>query len=124
MSSDSVTELTEIEHKLAAAFVVGDPSFHESVLADDWSVIDPAGRILTKAQVLRESFTGERDLTGKIDEVNVRDFGDWAIVTGRTHISGRFEGQEIDVTLRFTDIFSRATGRWKCQASQGTMLSE
>ena len=124
MTAGTIAELTEIEHKLAAAFIVGDASFHASVLADDWSVIDPAGRIRTKAQVLKESFSGERDLTGGIDQINIRDFGDWAIVTGRTHVAGRFEGQEIEVTLRFTDVFSRTAGEWKCLASQGTMMSE
>ena len=78
MSSDSVAELTEIEHKLAAAFVAGDSSFHEDVLADDWSVIDPAGRIITKAQVLSESFTAERDLTALHDAL-ARAWRDWGL---------------------------------------------
>lgn len=122
---DTAAELTLIEEQLAASWVAGDHTYHQRVLADDWSVIDPAGRILTKEDVLREAFSGEREITkGKIDEVKVRDFGDWAIVTGRTQMSGRYQGQKMDVKLRFTDVFVRQNGEWKCVASQGTFLSE
>ena len=124
MDPNTISELTRIEEQLAAAWVGGDQTFIESILSDDWSVIDPTGRILTKPEVLREAFTGERTITeGKIDQVDVRDFGDWAIVTGRTQMSGSYQGEEMTVTLRFTDVFVRTEGEWKCVASQGTFIS-
>src|SRR6187200_2800574 len=98
--SDIAAELRNIEDQLVAAWVAGDPSFHERVLADDWSVIDAQGRMRTKAEVLEEMFRpGERSITGRIDEVKVRSYGDWAIVTGKTHVAGRYEGNDIKVTL-------------------------
>lgn len=125
MNTDTITELTRIEEQLAAAWVNGDQEFIERILSDDWSVIDPTGRILTKAEVLQEAFTGERTITeGKIDQVNVRDFGEWAIVTGRTRMSGSYQGEQMTVVLRFTDVFVRASGEWKCIASQGTFIAE
>jgi ketosteroid isomerase-like protein len=125
MSTDTTAQLTEIEHQLAAAWVEGNTSFHERILADDWSVIDPSGKILTKAEVLREAFSGERQISsGEIDQIAVRDFGPFAIVTGRTRMSGTYQGQEMHVTLRFTDVFARTGGEWKCLASQGTLTDE
>ena len=118
-------ELREIEDQLAAAWVAGDRSVHERVLAEDWSVIDAQGRIRNKAEVLEEMFRpGERELIGKIDEVNVRPYGDWAIVTGKTYVAGRYEGNEIEVTLRFMDVFRRREGTWQVVASQATLLNE
>jgi ketosteroid isomerase-like protein len=118
-------ELREIEDQLAAAWVAGDRSVHERVLAEDWSVIDAQGRIRNKAEVLEEMFRpGERELTGTIDEVNVRPYGDWAIVTGKTYVAGRYEGNEIKVTLRFMDVFRRREGTWQVVASQATLLNE
>jgi ketosteroid isomerase-like protein len=123
MSKNTIDELTEIEHELAAAWVAGDHTFHERILAEDWSVIDPSGRVLTKAEVLSETSTGERSITeGEIDQIKVRDFGDWAVVTGRTRMAGSYQGQEMKVTLRFTDVFDRSSGEWRCVASQGTMV--
>lgn len=125
MNSETATELTKIEERLASAWIERDQAFIERVLADDWSVIDPTGRILTKAEVLREAFTGERTITeGKIDEVRVRDFGDWAVVTGRTRMSGSYKGETMTVALRFTDVFVRSSGEWRCVSSQGTFIAE
>ena len=123
--SDVAAELRTIEDQLAAAWVAGDRSVHERVLSEDWSVIDAQGRIRTKAQVLEEMFQpGERSITGRIDEVNVRPYGDWAVVTGKTHVAGRYEGNEINVTLRFMDVFRRAEGKWQVVASQATLLNQ
>jgi ketosteroid isomerase-like protein len=124
-SADTIIELTRIEDKLAAAWINRDQQFIENILTDDWRVIDPTGRILTKTEVLREAFAGERTITeGKIDEVEVRDFGEWAIVTGRTQMSGNYQGKDMKVVLRFTDVFVRTNGEWRCTASQGTFITQ
>ena len=124
MNPDAIKELTAIEEQLAAAWVNGDHVFIERVLSDDWSVIDPTGRILTKSEVLKEAFTGEREITeGQVDQINVRDLGDAAVVTGRTRMSGRYQGAEMTVALRFTDVFVRTSREWKCIASQGTFIT-
>lgn len=121
---DTTEELTQIQHDLAAAFIARDPSVHKRILAEDWSVTDPTGRVLTKQQVLEESFTDQTEISdGGIDDIKVRDLGDFAIVTGRTRMAGRAAGEEFDVTLRFTDVFTRQNGEWKCLASQGTFVS-
>jgi ketosteroid isomerase-like protein len=118
-------ELREIENQLMAAWVAGDRSVHQRVLTEDWSVIDAQGRIRSKAEVLEEMFQpGERELIGRIDEVNVRPYGDWAIVTGKTYVAGRYEGNDIEVTLRFMDVFRRTDGNWQVVASQATLLNE
>lgn len=118
-------ELREIENQLVAAWVAGDPSVHQRVLSEDWSVIDAQGRIRNKAEVLEEMFRpGEREISGRIDEVNVRPYGDWAVVTGKTHVAGRYEGNELRVTLRFMDVFRRTEGNWQVVASQATLLNE
>lgn len=121
---NTITELKQIEDRLADAWINRDREFIEHILSDDWRVIDPTGRILTKSEVLHEAFTGERTITeGKIDEVDVRDFGEWAVVTGRTRMSGNYKGEDMTVVLRFTDIFTRTSGEWKCIASQGTFIT-
>ena len=122
----TIEELSRIQEQLAAAWVAGDPSFHRQVLADDWSVIDATGRVMTKAEVLAQSFGDpERKITlGKIDDIRVRPFGNWAIVTGRTHAAGEYRGEPFDVTLRFTDVFVQREGNWQVVASHATLVQE
>lgn len=123
--ADVIKLLSSIEEQLAAAWVAGDSSLHERILADDWNVIDASGRILSKGEMLEESFAGDRNITsGYIDEINVRPFGDWAIVTGKTHIAGQFRGADMKVTLRFTDVFAYRNGNWQAVASQATLLKQ
>lgn len=121
-----IEALREIEERLAEAWVQGDRLFIEQVLADDWSVTDLTGQVLTKADVLKQVFGSEnRQVTSmQIDDINVRPFGDWAVVTGRTNAAGEYEGQVAQVTLRFTDVFTYRDGRWQVVASQATLLNQ
>lgn len=127
VEASEVTELLrDIEQRLATAWVKGDRSFIEQILADDWSVTDLTGRVLKKEEVLEETF-GSKDrqiVSMRIDELNVRPFGDWAIVTGRTQAAGQYQGEVAEVTLRFTDVFANRNGKWQVVASQATLLKK
>jgi ketosteroid isomerase-like protein len=124
--SKVIETLREIEERLASAWVEGDRLFIEQTLDDDWSVTDLTGQVLTKADVLKEVFeSGNRQVVSmQIDDVNVRPFGDWAIVTGRTNAAGEYQGEVAEVTLRFTDVFAYRDGRWQVVASQATLLNQ
>jgi ketosteroid isomerase-like protein len=116
--------LVDIEQQLTKLVLAGDRDGYSAFLADDWSVINTDGNVLTKEQVLREMFvTGERRIDAiAIDDVKVRPLGDVAIVTGRTVASGKLRGATVTATLRFTDVFARRDGRWQIVASQGTRV--
>ena len=58
----------------------------------------------------------------KIDDVKTRVFGDAAVVTGRTHGIGAFEGTGYEVVIRFTDTFMRRAGRWQAVASHASLV--
>jgi ketosteroid isomerase-like protein len=120
----AVTELTDIEHKLVKAWIAGDRGTVDSTLAADWSVIDLTGRVLTKPQVMQELGSGDRRIeSGSVDDLNIRLFGDIAIVTGRSVLAGSYQGKRANVVQRFTDVFARRDGRWQAVASQGTQVA-
>jgi ketosteroid isomerase-like protein len=108
------------------AWIERDRATVDEILADDWSVIDPGGRVLTKAEVMAEGFeSGTRTIeSGTIDEVQVRLFGNVAVVTGRTNAAGSYQGNRFSVQLRFTDVCEKQQGgRWHVVASQGTLVA-
>jgi ketosteroid isomerase-like protein len=118
------SELSEIEHRLVKAWLAGDRATVDSILAADWSVIDMTGHVLTKPQVMQELGSGDRRIeSGSVDELNVRVFGDIAIVTGRSVLTGSYQGKRASVVQRFTDVFARRDGRWQAVASQGTQVA-
>jgi ketosteroid isomerase-like protein len=122
--TDTTATLIDIEQQLTKLIIAGDRAGYSAFLADDWSVINTDGNIVTKEQVLREMFvTGERQIDAiTIDDVKVRPLGDVAVVTGRTIASGKLRGATVTATLRFTDVFARRDGRWQIVASQGTRV--
>ena len=124
-NTDAVAEITELEQKLAAAWVRGDRAFIVGVLAPEWSVTDPSGRVLAKQQVLDETFSSdERQIESMtVDDVKVRIFGAVAVATGRTRASGSYKGERASVELRFTDVLLRRDGRWQFVVSQGTLVA-
>jgi len=45
-------------------------------------------------------------------------------VTGRFTQKGTYKGKDISGTGRFTDTFVKRNGKWRCVATQGTMISQ
>jgi ketosteroid isomerase-like protein len=122
----SVAVILDLEQQLARAWVARDRRFIESLLAQDWTVTDPSGNVLTREQVLDETFSSPDRVieTMTVDEVTVRLLGaDVAVATGRTRATGRYRGASASVVLRFTDVFALRDGRWQAVVSQGTLVA-
>jgi uncharacterized protein (TIGR02246 family) len=121
----SEAELRALEEKLARAWVEKDRPFIEGLLAADWSVTDATGQVLTKDQVLAQTFaSADRTIDSMtIDDVRVRLFGSMAVVTGRTRATGSYRGQTGSAVLRFTDVFVERDGRWQIVASHGSTVA-
>ncbi|MGH9321036.1 MAG: nuclear transport factor 2 family protein [Vicinamibacteria bacterium] len=122
-SEEATKELLAIEHGLANAWVSKDRVFIAGVLADEWAVVDAAGDVRTKQEVLKEFDSGDLRLdAAKVENVEVRQFGDVAVVRGRSNSTGAYKGVSMTVALRFTDVFVKKDGRWLCIASHATQL--
>ena len=115
-------ELRKIEDQLAQSWKKGDCEAWGANLDGEWSVIHVTGAIMTKAQVLALCKAPESRFEAfNVDEIVVRSFGDAAVVTGRTVVTTSGAAPQT-VTLRFTDVFVRRSGRWLIVASHGTLL--
>ena len=119
----TVEDLLLIERQFAAAWLSNDPSAHRQYLAESWSQIGHSGEIIGKTEFLENAFSGARRIASLVqDEVRVRDLGDVAIVTGRTHAEFGVDGGTRQLTIRFTDVFSRESGVWQCIASHNSRV--
>ena len=121
---DDAQAIAGIEQRIAKAWVERDRSTIDAMLAPEWSVTDASGQVLTKEQVLQETFgsTDRRIDSMTIDDVQVRLFGDFAVATGRTRATGSYRGASSSVVLRFTDVFVRRDGQWRVVASHGSLV--
>ena len=119
-------ELIELQQILVKAWLTGDRTMVERIIAPEWISTGPDAGTTDRATVLAQVFeTGVhqiRDL--KVDDVKARVFGDAAVVTGLTHGLGEFDGSNYDVFIRFTDTFVRREGRWQAVASHSSLIQD
>ena len=114
-------ELLKLEKEFAQAIVKNDAEAIGQFLADDWVIIDADGGIINKARFLGVVESGA--LTHEMmesDDVEVRIYGDSAVVSGLTRTKGKFMGQDFSTQERATDVFVMQNGRWQCVFSQLT----
>jgi len=117
-----VRELEKMEHQLAETYKAGDCAAWGAMLAPEWSVTHITAQVITKAQALEMCDAAKGQIAhAAIDDISVRVFGDAAVVTGRTTASTS-GANPVTVTLRFTDVFVRRSGRWLVVASHATRL--
>jgi hypothetical protein len=117
-------ELIQIESELAVAWPKGDKEAIDRILAPEWSVTNALGHVQTKQQVMRDAFqSGTLEVrSARVDEIEVRLFGNAAVVTGRSVSEGLYAGKPFRANLRFTDVFVKRKQRWQAVASHASAV--
>jgi ketosteroid isomerase-like protein len=111
--------LMKMERDWCSASVKGDAAAVGAILADDFTDVSLTGEVVDKVQVLAD-VKAEKGAVCNIDMMQIRVYGDAAVVVGRTTwISAAGNGQ-----YRYTDIYVRRGGRWTCVASQATDIKK
>jgi len=123
MKNNSADEqaLIKIQHEWAEARMKGDSSYTRRLEAENCTIVWPDGSIVNKREDLK-SMTGDIVFAEfKIDDLQVRLYGDTAIVVGQGTIRAH-EGNQNLLGGKFvwTDTFVKQNGAWKVVASQVT----
>ena len=118
---ESVNAVIEAEQRLAAAHVALDLAQLEELLHPDYAIIQPNGKIETKQEVLASYASGTRRWDeARSDQLEVRLFGETAVVTGRWTASGQNGAERFDYTAHFLAVWVYADNRWQNVASHST----
>jgi ketosteroid isomerase-like protein len=90
-------------------------------MAEDFRMIDGQGNVENKQQfvagILDEKLTID---PYTVEEFDVRLFGDTALLSGRTHMTGKYDGKPFETDYRYIDIYVRRNGAWKIVSVQIT----
>jgi ketosteroid isomerase-like protein len=114
-------QLKRLEEEWATAFVKRDAAALNRILADDYYIIDPNGSVGDKASTIRDMTSGEFAFESiKYDDLKVRVYGSFAIVTGGEVVTVKEGGKSNTSAFRFTDVFALRRGRWQAISSQLT----
>lgn len=121
-TGDDLDVLRRLNEQYVQAYRQADVAWYDAHLAPDYVVTNGDGSFSDRAAALaafaRPSFA-TRFRSFPVDQVNIRRFGDVALIEaenayemkdGRTGIS------------RYTDIWHRADGRWRCVSAHITVF--
>lgn len=107
------------------AIVAKDRVAIEANMADDFRQIDGRGNVETK-----ESFV--QDLVGPaltidpytVEDFEIRRYGDVALLSGRTRMTGTYEGKAFATHYRYIDVYVCRAGAWKIVSVQISRLPQ
>jgi ketosteroid isomerase-like protein len=113
-SPSGTNEFVDLEKIWNEAHLKGDASALENLWSDDLQVIVPKMARMTKSDVLGFARSGRMKFDHyTTSNINVRLFGDTAVVTGDMKRSRTLNGQAVDDNWQFTKVYVRKAGRWR-----------
>ena len=118
-------ELTQLVNDFNAAIVSRTSLSWSGSWPRTTSIIARTGMSRPARSTWRIARAGSVDFDSLVaDEINVRVYGDTAIVTYRSTAKGKDQDGAIDEQRRWTRVFVRKDGRWQLVHSQGTTIQK
>ena len=116
-------EVTKAEQELTDALTKGHGELLEQKLAPDWKYVASDGSLMSRAEIIKAVKSGALKFEQHaIAELDVRVFGEAAVVVGTSTSRGTWEGESFALRDRFTDVFIRKEGKWLCVSSQSSNI--
>jgi len=115
--------IKQLMQEWADALVKGDQAAIDRITSADWTLTDPQGMLISKAQsdAHRKSGTVKFE-SFKLDELKVRVYGDTAVVHGLATRKSSYQGKDTSGQYRSTDVFIKSNGRWQAIAAHVTRV--
>jgi ketosteroid isomerase-like protein len=114
-------QIEKLERSLAKAVTKQDTSTIDGALADDYTITGPTGHCVSKDDYMSALKDGTLKITSlELSNLNVRVYGDAAVITGTMSVNGEMSGNDIGGDYAFTNTFVKTGGKWKEVASQVT----
>ena len=115
-------EIIALERARNEAILRGDSTALAAMTSDDYTFITIRGELRTKAEIVKGFASGSFKYDAReISDLNVRIYGDSAVVTGRATQKGTENHKDYSGAYRFTRVYVRQRGQWITVALQTTL---
>jgi ketosteroid isomerase-like protein len=107
-------QIRDLGRRWADAEVRADVATLDQLSADDFTLVGPAGFVLTKQQWLDRYRPGGQLSTSKLEwhDVAVRDYGSAAVAVGVHTQEASYDGHPANGAFRATHVLIRSGDRW------------
>ena len=114
-----VTALTAQADRWDKAIVRKDRAAIEASMAEDFRQIDGAGNVETKSSFVDGLLSPDLQIDPYlVEDFDVRVYGDVALLSGRTRMTGRYQDKPFVSHYRYIDVYVRRAGEWKIVSVQ------
>jgi ketosteroid isomerase-like protein len=121
--TEAKQDLLRINKEYDEALVRGDTIALERIFGDEFVYTSTSGEVLNKSQQLGLIKSGAMKIaSGSSEDIQVRLYGNIALMMGSFIAKGQFKGEAFDSTERYTSVWVKRAGRWQLIAEQGTLV--
>jgi ketosteroid isomerase-like protein len=118
-----VARLTQLSNAWDKAIVAKDRAAVAGNMREDFRIIDGQGEIGSKQQFVEDILDPKLVIDPyTVDEFDVRLYGEVALLSGRTHMTGKHDGKPFESNYRYIDIYVKRSGEWRIVSVQITRL--
>ncbi|HKZ78554.1 MAG TPA: nuclear transport factor 2 family protein [Pyrinomonadaceae bacterium] len=112
-------QLKQMEDDWQIATRTKDAAKLRRIIAEDWVATDDQGKALNREQYISQTTTNPDVIQSNENfDMQVRVYGDTAVVTGGLTERGTRNGTAYLDTYRWTDVFVKRGGHWQAVVSQ------
>jgi len=120
MIATAETDISLLEQSWMDALVAKDRATCEHILADDFLLTSARGTLMSKSEWIAGAMGPFVCSAFHWEQIQVRAFGDVAIVHGRSRQHASVAGQDWSGVFLVTDVWVRRNGQWQVVSRHGT----
>ena len=110
--------IKQLDNERIQAQIGADAVALDRIYADDFIGVGPSGTVRNKAQVIADFTSGSLKFQSiTTDDVQVRVYGNTAVETGLSTMTGQDKGKTVPSDTRFTRVWVKQQGRWRLVAN-------
>lgn len=118
-------EIKKLEQERNQAIVRNDAAALDRMSSADYTVINLRGELLNKTQIVNGFKSGAIKFDSReLSDLNVRVYGNTAVVTGRVTQKAMENGKDTSGEHRFTRVLVKEKGSWVSVAVQTTTIAK
>lgn len=124
-TAPDIAQLTRQANAWDQAIVRKDRTAIEANMADDFRQIDGDGDVENKASFVDGLVSPKLEIDPyTVEDFDIRLYGDVALLSGRTRMTGRYDGKAFASHYRYIDVYVRSAGVWRVASVQISRMAK